>query len=179
MATLVAPHGGVLINRVLPDDQAAALRARAPRLPRVTLDAREVADVELIAIGAASPLTGFLGSADYKRVLSEMRLADGTVWPLPYTLAVEDPAFDVGDEVALYDEGGRLWGSIKVSEIYTRDPLHEAQAVYRTTDQTHPGVAYLLVRPKTLVAGTINALPLAADLSFAKHRLTPAQLREA
>jgi sulfate adenylyltransferase len=179
MATLVAPHGGVLINRVLPDDQAAALRARAARLPRVTLDAREVADVELIAVGAASPLPGFLGSADYQRVLAEMRLADGTVWPLPYTLAVEDPQFKVGDEVALYDEAGRFWGSLQVTEIFDRDPLAEAQAVYGTKDQTHPGVAYLLNRPKTLVAGTLNAVPLASDLSFASHRLTPAQLRAA
>src|SRR5262249_45302304 len=173
MATQVAPHGGTLIDRVLPDDQAAALRARAARLPRVTLDPREVADVELIAIGAASPLTGFLGSADYRRVLAEMRLADGTVWPLPYTLAVEDPQFKVGDEVALFDESSRLWGSLQVSEIYERDPLAEAQAVYGTKDQSHPGVAYLLNRPKTLVAGTLNALPLASDLSFARHRLTP------
>ena len=178
MANLVAPHGGVLINRVLPEDQAAALRARAARLPRVTLDAREVADVELIATGAASPLTGFLGKADYEGVLANMRLADGTVWPLPYTLAVEDPGFKVGDEVALYDEAGRLWGSLQVSEIYERDPLAEAQAVYRTTDQSHPGVAYLLVRPRTLVAGTLNALPIPTDLPFAKHRFTPAQLRE-
>jgi sulfate adenylyltransferase len=179
MATLVAPHGGVLINRVLPDDQAAALRTRAPRLPRITLDAREVADVELIANGAASPLTGFLGRADYTRVLADMRLADGTVWPLPYTLAVEDAsALKPGDEAALYDETGRLWGSITISEIYERDPLVEAQAVYGTTDQSHPGVAYLLVRPRTLVAGPIDALPLAADLSFARHRLTPAALRE-
>jgi sulfate adenylyltransferase len=179
MATLVAPHGGVLINRVLPDEQAAALRARAARLPRITLDAREVADVELIANGAASPLTGFLGSADYRRVLADMRLADGTVWPLPFTLAVEDVTpFTVGDEAALYDEMGRLWGSITISEIFERDPLEEAQAVYRTTDQSHPGVAYLLVRPRTLVAGRVDALPLAADLSFARHRLTPAALRE-
>ncbi len=179
MATQVVPHGGVLIDRILPDDQAAALRSRASRLPRITLDAREVADVELIAIGAASPLTGFLGSADYRRVLSEMRLADGTVWPLPYTLAAEDPVFKAGDEVALHDESGRLWGSIDVSEIFERDPLAEAQAVYRTTDQAHPGVAYLLVRPRTLVAGRVNVLPLAADLSFARHRLTPAALRAA
>ncbi len=181
MATLVAPHGGVLINRIVPEDQAAALRARAATLPRITLDAREVADVELIANGAASPLTGFLGSADYKRVLSDMRLADGTVWPLPYTLAVDATTaatLKVGGEAALYDETGRLWGTIEVSEIFERDPLEESQAVYRTTDQAHPGVAYLVARPRTLVGGRVTALPLAEDLSFAKHRFTPATLRE-
>jgi sulfate adenylyltransferase len=181
MATLVAPHGGVLINRVLPDAESAALRTRAAGLPRITLDAREVADVELIATGAASPLTGFLGSADYRRVLAEMRLADGTVWSLPFTLAVDAATaakLAPGREAALSDESGRLWGSIDISELCERDPLEEAQAVYATTDQAHPGVAYLLARPRVLVAGRVNALPLAADLTFAKHRFTPAALRE-
>ena len=84
---LVRPHGGALVNRIVGGADADALRARAASLPRITLDAREQADLELIATGAASPLEGFLGPADYASVLDTLRLADGTVWPLPFTLA--------------------------------------------------------------------------------------------
>lgn len=179
---LVAPHGGTLVSRIVLPAQEAALRERAATLPRITLDARESADLELITTGAASPLTGFLGSADYRRVLSDLRLADGTIWPLPFTLAVDaelarslrnapQPA------AALYDEAGRLWGVIDIAEIFERDPLAEAEAVYGTTDLAHPGVAYLQARPRTLVAGAVHVLPLPADLAFAAHRLTPAALR--
>jgi sulfate adenylyltransferase len=176
--SLVPPHGGRLVNRIVAVGDAPALRERAAALPRLTLDAREIADLELIATGAASPLTGFLGSADYARVLSDLRLVDGTIWPLPFTLAV-DPATaaTLKDAAALYDEQGRLWGALSITEIFERDPLAEAQAVSRTTDESHPGVAYLLGRPRTLVAGTVQVLPLPADLSFAAHRFTPTSLR--
>jgi sulfate adenylyltransferase len=177
--TLVQPHGGTLIDRIVPEAKAADLRARAEKLPRLTLDAREIADLELIATGAASPLTGFLGSADYTRVLAEMRLANGTVWPLPFTLAVDaDTRATLGREAALYDEAGRLWGVIDISEQYERDPVAEAQAVYGTADESHPGVAYLLQRPRGLVAGQVYVLPLPGDLSFIEHRLTPTALRQ-
>ena len=99
--TLVTPHGGILVDRFVPEAEAAAFAARAAALPTLSLDARELADLELIAIGAASPLTGFLGHADYQSVLERLRLADGTVWPLPFTLAVDD-----GDEVAVGEERG-------------------------------------------------------------------------
>lgn len=181
MATLVRPHGGTLVTRVLSEPDAAALRARAASLPRLTLDARELADLELIAIGAASPLTGFLGSADYHRVLAEMRLADGTVWPLPFTLAVETEtraSLTLNQEAALVDDAGRLWGTIAITDLYERDPLAEAQAVYGTTDAAHPGVAYLLARPRWLIGGAVHVLPLPEDLPFSRHRLTPAALRE-
>ncbi|HSB61563.1 MAG TPA: hypothetical protein VLI67_07580, partial [Vicinamibacteria bacterium] len=89
---LVTPHGGALVDRVVRPAHVEALRRRAESLPSLTLDARELADLELIATGAASPLTGFLGSADYASVLLNLRLADGTVWPLPFTLAVDDAA---------------------------------------------------------------------------------------
>ena len=88
MSNLVPPHGGTLVDQFVQGADAEALRARAPSLPRITLDARELADLELIATGAVSPITGFLGSKDYTSVLERMRLADGTVWPLPLTLAV-------------------------------------------------------------------------------------------
>src|SRR5579871_4923057 len=101
--SLVEPHGGKLIQRILAPAQAEALRARAKSLPALTLDAREIADLELIAVGAASPLTGFLGSKDYASVLEHMRLANGIVWPVPLTLAVDPKTpLSVGLEVALH-----------------------------------------------------------------------------
>jgi sulfate adenylyltransferase len=180
MSNLVRPHGGVLVDRIVPESEAAALRAGAQRLPRIVLDARELADLELLAIGAASPLTGYLGSEDYESVLGRMRLANGVVWPLPLTLAVSSDRraeLAAGAEAALYDEAGRLWGVIQVSELFTRDPLHEARCIYRTDSDEHPGVAYLKSRPTWLVAGAVRVLPLPTDLPFARHRLTPAALR--
>jgi sulfate adenylyltransferase len=177
---LVEPHGGTLINRFASADDARRIQERAPKLTALTLDARELADLELLAIGAASPLTGYVGSKDYASILRNLRLANGTVWPVPLTLAVADAqraAVRAGSEVALHDERGRLWGVLAVDELFEREPLAEARAVYRTDSADHPGVAYVLSRPKWLVAGTVTVLPLPEDLPFAKHRLTPAQLR--
>ena len=181
MSPLVAPHGGVLVDRFVPPSEEGALRERAQALPALALDARELADLELIATGAASPLEGFLGSADYKSVLERMRLADGTVWPLPLNLAVDEEVgsrLQPGAEAALRDGAGRLWGLLEVSEVFERDPHHEARMVYGTEDPAHPGVAYLLARPRVLVAGRLHALPLPQDLPFSTHRLTPRQLRD-
>ncbi|MFL5359665.1 MAG: sulfate adenylyltransferase, partial [Myxococcales bacterium] len=137
METLVAPHGGALTERIVPPAEEPSLRELAATLPSLVLDAREQADLELIAVGAASPLRGFLGSADYESVLARMRLADGTVWPLPLTLAVSDEdaaRLERGSPVALRDGRGNLWAVLTVSEIHRRDPAAEARAVYRTED---------------------------------------------
>ncbi len=179
--SLVDPHGGVLIDRFAAADEVPALAARAAGLPPVVLDPREKADLELIVTGAASPLTGFLGRVDYQSVLDRLRLSDGTVWPLPLTLAVDEvtagKAVDAG-AVALHGTGERLLAVLEVAEVYERDPLTEAREVYGTEDATHPGVAYLLQRPRWLIGGGVKALPLPSDLPFARHRLTPRQLRE-
>ena len=176
---LVRPHGGALVNRIVTGAEAEALRARAASLPRITLDAREQADLELIATGAVSPLDGFLGPADYASVVDRLRLADGTVWPLPLTLAADDTGLQPGSAAALHDASGRLWGVIEVEHVFTRDPLEEARKVYGTEDAAHPGVAYLLARPRTLLGGPVKVLPLPEDLPFARFRLTPAELRAA
>ncbi len=178
---LVSPHGGALVDRIATSSEAAQLRQRVSSLVGITMDGRELADLELIATGAASPLTGFLGSADYRSVLERLRLADGAVWPLPLTLAVDEETkarVAPGDEAALFDGDGRLWGAIRVAEIFERDPLEESRHVYKTEDPSHPGVAYLLSRPRWLVAGEVLALPLPENLPFAEWRLTPRQLRE-
>ena len=176
-STLVRPHGGVLVDRIVREPEAEALRKHAATLRTLTLDARELADLELIATGAASPLIGFLGQEDYASVRDRLRLADGTVWPLPFTLAVDAEAPAPGDEVALHDAQGRFWGVIEVKDVFTRDPLEEVLQVYGTEDPAHPGVAYLLARPRTLVGGPVRVLPLPADLPFARFRLTPQELR--
>jgi sulfate adenylyltransferase len=179
MPALVEPHGGVLVDRLVAPEELAEFRERALFLPRINLDARETADLEMIATGASSPLTGFLGLADYESVTQSMRLANGTVWPLPITLALtEENASTLvpGGDAALFG-GGRLWGTIEVAEIFDRDPLTEALAVYGTVDASHPGVAYLLSRPRRLVGGAVRVLPLPEDLPFAARRLTPRELR--
>ncbi len=157
------------------------MKTLALTLPSIKLDGRESADFELIATGAASPLRGFLGSRDYASVLERLRLADGTVWPLPLTLAVGEELCEslaLASAAALYDPKGQLCGVLQISEIYQRDPVAEANRVYRTDSPTHPGVAYLLSRPRWLVAGEIRALPLPTDLPFAERRFTPRELRE-
>jgi sulfate adenylyltransferase len=177
---LVAPHGGELVDRIVPAADVESWRSRAAVLPTLVLDARELADLELIATGAASPLTGFLGGADYTSVLERLRLADGTVWPLPFTLAVTAQTartLSPASQAALADGTGRTWGVIDVSEVFERDPVAESAAVYGNNDPAHPGVAYLLRRPHWLVAGAVHVLPLPPDLPLARHRLTPRQLR--
>src|SRR6267143_1205212 len=179
MPSLVQPHGGTLVDRVVPPTEADAFRAEARALPSLVLDARELADLELIGTGAASPLAGFLGSADYESVLARLRLADGTVRSLPLTLAVSDEdaaRLERGAPVALRDAAGRLAGILVVREIHRRDPLAEARAVYRTEERAHPGVAYLFSRPVNLVAGEVRVL-LPEAPPFARHRLSPRELR--
>ncbi len=180
MSILVPAHGGVLVDRIVSDSETPALRAFAAGLPRIDLDAREIADLELVATGAASPLRGFLVEADYRSVLTDLRLADGTVWPLPFNLAVDPARFRElvrAGSASLHDPAGRLWGVVAVEDTYVRDLPAEARAVYGTDDPAHPGVAYTLSRPAGAVGGRVQVLPLPDDLPFRERRLSPAQLR--
>jgi len=173
MAQLIPPHGGTLIDRIVKKDNTKDL-------VKVPLDARELADLELIAIGALSPLTGFMNSKDYQGVLNQMRLANGLVWPLPITLSLTDELkkqCKIGSQVALIDGAGRPWGTLKVEEIFERDP-DEAKKSYGTTDLKHPGVEYIASKPKWLIGGEVEVLPLPNDLPFAEHRKTPKELRQ-
>jgi sulfate adenylyltransferase len=166
------------VDRLVPESETAAFAARAASLPTLPIDAREQADLELIATGAASPLTGCLGNADYQSVLDRLRLADGTVWSLPFTLAVDEATkVAVSEERGLVDANGRLWGTITITDVFTRDPLVESRAIYGTDDAAHPGVAYLLGRPKQLVGGSVRVLPLGDDRPFLDYRFTPRELR--
>jgi ATP sulfurylase len=162
MSGLASPHAGVLVDRIVTDDRAAELRDRAKQLPRLTLDEREAADLDLIATGAASPLTGFLGLRDYQSVLDRLTLADGTPWPIPFTLAVtlaEMAKALAAGAAALHDARGRLRGTIEVTDSFVRNCRDEAMALYGTGDRGHPGVAYLLARPTGLIGGNVTVLP--------------------
>jgi sulfate adenylyltransferase/3'-phosphoadenosine 5'-phosphosulfate synthase len=175
----IAPHGGVLVSRLLEGEARRAAYERAPGLPQLVLDDARRADLELIATGVASPLVGFLGRADYETVVDAMRLADGTVWSLPIVLPVARELADrLRDdrEVALVDEFGELLGIMQLTERYTYDKQREAQAVYGTTDRQHPGVERLLAQGDVLVAGPVWVVrrPWSDPLA-----LTPLETRQA
>src|SRR5919197_2766755 len=146
---LVVPHGGTLVNLVVDPDRAAALRQASRSWPSWDLTPRQLCDLELLMNGGFSPLTGFLARADYERVCGEMRLKNGTLWPMPITLDVtEDLAkqLGAGATLALRDPEGVMLAALHVEEIWRPDRTAEAKAVFGTTDRGHPGVAYLLDR---------------------------------
>ncbi len=178
----ITPHGGRLINRELQGRERDEARAKARTLKQVPLDSTAVSDLELIAIGGFSPLTGFMGSADYQRVVDDARLANGLVWSLPITLGVtREQAAEIteGREVALTDGGAPL-ALMRVDEVYGYDKRREAENVYRTTDEAHPGVARLYEQGEMLLAGEIRLIEHPASTRvFPEHQLPPARSRAA
>jgi sulfate adenylyltransferase len=179
--SLIAPHGGQLMNRVVDAATAEKLKAEAGSLVSLKLSAREQCDLEMIAIGAFSPLTGFMGKADSERVSKEMRLADGTVWPIPVNLGVSDDQaakIQVGQRVALKDDKDRLLGVLTVKEKFEHNKALEIPNVYKTEDDAHPGVAVIRKQPKTCLAGPIDVVNPNYEPEYAAERRTPTQTRE-
>ena len=179
---LIAPHGGVLKELYLPPAEAEALKLRSARLPGVDLDTRQLCDLELLLSGAFSPLEGFLGRRDYDRVVEELRLADGTLWPIPITLDVDEDfaaQLSAGSEVALRDSQGVPLAVLEVHDVYWPDRLHEAKRVFGSTDRLHPGVAELLDRTKPVaLGGRVRGIQRPAHYDFGELRDTPRSLRE-
>ena len=174
----IAPHGGRLINRLVHGEEADALRQRATSLPALQLSARQLSDLELIANGTFSPLDGFMGQADYDRVVTEMHLAGGLPWSIPVTLAVADDAVPAQNaEVALFDQQGTPRGVMTVREVYSYDKRREAREVYRTEEETHPGVAAVYAQGDTLLAGPVSVLPFVSP--YGARYLPPAETRAA
>jgi sulfate adenylyltransferase len=179
----IAPHGGTLVNRVADADAGAALKAEAANLPRVVVSERELSDLEMIAVGALSPLTGFQGSDDYHAVLETMHLTNGLPWAIPVTLSLtDDEAHRLGgaDAVALLPaEGAEPLAVLRIQEVFKRDKAKEAVSVYRTDDEEHPGVAALYAAGDNCVAGALEVIALPSHDDFLPYRLTPAQTRAA
>jgi len=178
----IPAHGGKLVSRVASADQRSELVARAGELPLVVLNARQLSDLELIAVGAFSPLEGFMGEADYQQVLRDMRLAGGLAWSLPITLAVEDAVargLRPGAKVALAGNSGRPLAVLEIDDIFQYDKREEARLVYRTEDEAHPGVAALYAQGDTCLGGKLTAFALQpSDAVPPELRLTPAETRQ-
>jgi sulfate adenylyltransferase len=169
------PHGGQLVDRRLDADEAAALGSGP--LPSLPLTAAEAADLRALATGAYSPLAGFMGAKEHESVTEQMRLPDGTLWPIPVCLGIPDGVRVDDGRLGLRDEAGGLLGVLEVTEVFERDRQAEAELVYGTADHDHPGVARVLGSPARAVAGPIQAVvePLAGPVG--SRALTPAQTR--
>jgi len=178
-AVSILPHGGTLVDRVLRGPLRDSALALTETLPCIPLSTTAVSDVDLIAHGVVSPLTGFMDQDSYESVVSEMRLPDGIVWPIPITLDVDADLADtisLGDQVALCD-GQRVLAIMEVRDRYTYDKRREAQAVYGTTEDAHPGVARLYAQGDVLLGGPIWLVNQVSDGRFDAYPRYPAQTR--
>ncbi|MCH7807872.1 MAG: sulfate adenylyltransferase [Planctomycetes bacterium] len=171
---LIQPHGGQLVDRT-----GASKAATDPKVS-IVLSERQQCDLEMLAIGAMSPLEGFMGEADYNSVCDNMTLVDGTVWPLPITCAVDTATAEgiqIGDRVALTDGAARLLGYLNVTQKYKQDKLKQALKAFGTEDAAHPGVKVTYDEGDICLGGTIDAITPRHDPMFSEHRLTPVQTR--
>jgi sulfate adenylyltransferase len=178
---LIQPHGGKLIDRVLTGPAAEAAAARAKGLPKLTLSPREACDLEMIAMGAFSPLTGFMGQADFESVCRNIRLADGTVWPIPITLSPGDAVaatIERGQTLALHNPAGHLLAIMEVREKFPHDKELEIPNVYKTKDEAHPGVASIKAQGNWCIAGDVQVINPNPAPEFADYRMPPRRTRE-
>jgi sulfate adenylyltransferase len=177
---LIAPHGGRLHPREVRGDEARALEDRAHALPKRALNSRELSDLELLANGGFSPLDGFMTREQYHAVVDGMHLPDGLPWSIPVTLSLpKHLAAGTGPELALTDAAGEPLAVMTIADVFEYDKQHEAQAVYRTTEEAHPGVAAMYAQEELLAGGPVRVFRRPSDPAFAEYRLDPAQTRAA
>ena len=177
-STLIAPCGGKLVDLVASPERAAELKALSAHLPSLQLTSRAACDLELLATGAYSPLDRFMGQADYQRVLAEMRLADGHLFPIPVTLPVgADHGFSVGEQVALRSAKNELLAVMSIEEIYAWDRQEAARQVFGTEDVRHPLVAEMSRWGDINMSGPMEVLQTPPHGDFKDLRMTPAQTR--
>ncbi len=180
MVVGIPPHGGRLIDRVLPDAERASEERWARTLPRIALDSWTISDLELIAVGAFSPLEGFMGKDDYESVLDRKRLANGLPWTIPITLAVtpaDAERLGEGEPVALTDQQDRVLGVLYLEQKYRVDKRREARAVFATTDAAHPGVRRLYETGDVYLAGKISLFYRPERREYEPYWLNPADSR--
>jgi sulfate adenylyltransferase len=177
----IAPHGGTLVDLLVPGEQRDRARTEADNLPKLVVSERELSDLEMLAVGALSPLRGFVGEADYLSVLDTMHLSNGLAWSIPVTLSLTDEdvkRIGAGTSVALLRaEGEPPLAIVDLAEVFKRDREKEALAVFGTEDLEHPGVRALQDAGDFCLAGPVRALTLPEHDDFVRYRLTPAQTR--
>ncbi len=177
---LIAPHGGELVLNMASEQEQAELRDRARSLPQVEVGSRQLADLEMLANGAYSPLCGFMTRADYLGSVNDMHLSNGLPWSIPITLPVsaeQAESLKEGMQIALVNGHGTLQAVMTIEEKFGYDKEHEASKVYRTTEEAHPGVKVLYQQGDVLVGGPVRVVALQHQ-AFAQYRFTPAQSRQ-
>lgn len=172
---LITPYGGALVNLVKTGDERRELMAEASHLPSIQISPRSLCDLELLATGAFSPLDRFLRRADYERVLDEMRLADGTLWPIPITLPVDSDK--LGGRIVLRDSRNTPIAIMDVAEVFPWDAEREAWLVLGTNDARHPLVAEMARWGKYYASGPLQVINLPVYYDFVELRHTPRQVR--
>jgi sulfate adenylyltransferase len=175
---LISPYGGTLVSLMVAAEERQEMLERSRRLPSVQISARSLCDLELLATGAFSPLNRFMSKKDYERVLTEMRLNDGTLFPIPVTLPVDESALPTwGEQVTLCDARNNTIAVMQIEEVYHWDAQREARLVLGTTDPRHPLMSEMHRWGKVYVSGELKVLDLPKYYDFVELRRTPAQVR--
>ena len=176
---LIPPYHGKLVNLVVDREEHDELAERASKLTSLQLSPRSLCDLELLSTGAFSPLDSFMGKADYTRVLEEMRLVNGALFPIPVTLPVGDTStIRLGDEVALRSPNNDLLAIMTVEDVFDWDPVEEANLVLGTNDARHPLVAEMASWGRTCISGPLKVVNLPKHYDFSELRKTPKEVRE-
>ena len=180
MNHLISPHGGMLSELLVSELRAKELKRESIDYQSINLTPRQLCDLELLLNGAFYPLTGFLVQKEYESVLDNMRLTDGTVWPIPITLDITKDlanSINIGDKIALRDGEGFLLAVLHVKDIWEIDKEREALTVFGTKNPEHPGVNSLFAAKDYYVGGELEGIQLPIHHDYKMYRFTPSELR--
>ncbi|MBN1668055.1 MAG: bifunctional sulfate adenylyltransferase/adenylylsulfate kinase [Anaerolineales bacterium] len=177
-SVLVPPYGGKLVNLIIAGEAREALKEAANRYPSIQISDRSLHDLELLAVGGYSPLDRFMGKEDYQRVLTEMRLADGTLFPIPITLTIKKEDLPTRAEwIALRDSRNYLIAAMRIEEVFTWDPQREQRLVLGTTDVRHPLVSEMEQWGDLCISGELQVINPPVYYDFVDLRRSPAEVR--
>jgi len=179
----IEPHGGKLVNRIISMEEREVLLDKATNydMKKIQLSPREITDIDMIAVGAMSPLEGFMCKEDYDTVVDNMRLSSGLPWSIPITLSAtkdEIKGLKPGNDVALIDQANELIATLHLEEIFHHDKKKESLEVYGTDDTNHPGVDYVYKMGDFLLGGKVSVINRTKPPDFPDYRLDPVETRE-